>query len=88
MHEVSFSDPERCNSDIYANGELVCVLDSNKSNAETWVRSVAAESGQRVDWHYYGGRVVVLVLGDYSRARCAAEKLAPTLIGRVLRMEP
>jgi hypothetical protein len=78
----------RCNSDIYANGELVCVLDSNPLNAETWVRSVAEESGQRVDWHYYGGRVVVLVLGDYSRARCAAEKLAPTLIGRVLRMEP
>jgi hypothetical protein len=88
MHEISLPDPERCDQDIFSYGELVCVLDSNKSNAEAWVRSVAAESGQRVDWHYYGGRVIVLVLGDYSRARCAAEKLAPTLIGSILRMEP
>jgi hypothetical protein len=81
-------DPERCAPDIFSLGEPICVLDARSSSAEQWVQSVARESNQRVDWHYVGGRAVVRVLGDYSSARCAAERLAPTLDGRVLRFGP
>ena len=31
-------------------------------NLEPWVQRVAALSGQPVDWHYVGGRAVVLAL--------------------------
>ena len=77
--------PPPCASDIFKDGVGLCVLDARSHAAESWVQAVAAKSGQRVDWHYSGGRANVLVLGDHGAALAAARELAPTLDGRVLR---
>jgi hypothetical protein len=37
---------------------------------------VAKKSGQRVDWHYSGGRAHVLVLGDHAKALEVAKEMA------------
>lgn len=60
-------------------------LDAGSKNAEAWVREVAAQSGQRVDWHYSGGIAHVLVLGDHARALHAAKAMPPTEGVRVMR---
>lgn len=67
------------------NGVGLCVLDASMRAAEAWAQKVAARSGQRVDWHYSGGRANVLVLGDHAVALMAARELAPELDGTVLR---
>jgi hypothetical protein len=76
---------DKCDEDIFKNGHGVCVLDACMHRAETWVQAVAHESGQRVDWHYSGGRANVLYLGDYKRVAAAVEKLAPTLTDPMVR---
>lgn len=48
--------------------------------AEQWIQAVAKESGQRVDWHYSGGRVNVLYLGDHAKVVAAITKLTPDLL--------
>ncbi len=68
-----------CDPDIYAKGEGICVLDACMHRAEEWVQSVAKESGQRMDWHYVGGRAVVLFLGDREKVLAAIVKLEPDL---------
>jgi hypothetical protein len=76
---------ERCDDEVFKNGVSLASLDARSDPAEAWVKRVAAESGQRVDWHYSGGRVHVLVLGDYAAARATAERLLPELDGGLLR---
>jgi len=68
-----------CNANVFKNGHGICALDACMHRAETWVQAVAAESGQTVDWHYSGGRVNVLYLGDYAKVLAAVEKLEPSL---------
>lgn len=46
---------------------------------------MSLRSGQRVDWHYSGGRANVLVLGDHAVALKVACQLEGRLDGRVLR---
>ncbi len=75
-----------CDSEVFANGSSVCVLDARSNQAEAWVQSVAKESGQRVDWHYSGGRANVLFIGDRKLVLAAVEKLASTLDGTILRI--
>jgi hypothetical protein len=47
---------------------------------EPWVVKVREISGQRVDWHYFGGRAVVKFIGDADEVRRAIELEAPRLI--------
>lgn len=48
------------------------------SNAiERWVQRIAKTSGQRVDWHFAGGRVMVLALGDLDRTKAAIREHMP-----------
>jgi hypothetical protein len=75
---------ERCDREVFEQGSSVAVLDARKEDAEQWVQAVALVSGQRVDWHYSGGRVNVLYLGDHSKVLAAVLYLAPCLKGTVL----
>jgi hypothetical protein len=72
--------PPPCDPEVFRFGELMLITDTVPSNAmEQWVRKVAERSGQRVDWHFAGGRACVVALGDL-RAVCAAiEELKPEL---------
>ena len=65
--------------DVFKTGKGICVLDACMVRAEEWVQAVAMESGQRVDWHYSGGRANVLFIGDYDKVFAAVEKLKPLL---------
>lgn len=75
---------DRCDSEVFKTGQSLA-LDARSAAAEPWVRQVALESGQRVDWHYSGGVAHVLVLGDHAGALEVAKRLAPKLDGTVLR---
>lgn len=71
-------DPPPCARDIMERGEAVFITHSIPSNAmERWVRSIAERSFQRVDWHFVGGRAVVLAIGDLDLVREAIETLMP-----------
>ena len=55
----------KCTTDVYNNGKTVIVIgDGAAEDIEEWVKKVAEKSGQKVDWHYVGGRAVVKALGD------------------------
>lgn len=68
----------KCDSEVFERGQPLLLADTSDCRAvgfEPWAQAVAAESGQRVDWHYSGGIAQVLVLGDYAAARAAAQRL-------------
>jgi hypothetical protein len=70
--------PPACDREVFDKGEQVFLTDSIPSNAmERWVKAVAVLSGQRVDWHFGGGRARVLALGDLAAARTAIADLLP-----------
>ena len=76
--------PPPCDREVFDKGVGLCVIDARMHAAEAWVQSVATRSGQRVDWHYSGGRANVLVLGDHGKALDAVHALADTLDGTLL----
>ena len=60
--------PPPCDPEIRKDGTVVLTTDSVPSNAtERWVKKVAAQSGQRVDWSFVGGSIVVMALGDLDK---------------------
>lgn len=70
--------PKPCDPNIFKRGKRVFMTHTIPSNAmERWVQSVAAECGLPVDWHFAGGRAVVMALGDVTKVRAAIEKLLP-----------
>ena len=47
-----------------------------------WLAKAGEESGQHLDWHWIGGRVVIKWLGnDKNKAREAVERLKPAQAG-------
>lgn len=71
-------DPTPCAPDIFQNGHNVFMTHTIPSNAmERWVQKVAKLSGQPVDWHFCGGRAVVLALGDLDKVQEAITALKP-----------
>lgn len=60
-------------------GKSVFFFSAPTEVAELWVRCVAIESGQRVDWGFFCGRAAVSFLGDERRVRDAITKLRPAL---------
>lgn len=83
--------PNRCDPEIFQKGEPVVLLDARSNAAERWVQAVAAAAGARLDWHYSGGVVQVLHLGDSnsrSRVEMAITRLEGTLEGTVMRQLP
>ena len=70
--------PAPCDSEVFEKGESVFVTHTIPSNAmDGWVKKVAELSGQRVDWHFFGGRANVLALGDIDKVKAAIQKLMP-----------
>lgn len=71
-------DPKPCDQEIYTSGATVFITHLIPSNAmDQWVKSVAEESNQKVDWHFAGGRAVVKALGDLHKVRAAILELIP-----------
>lgn len=73
------SDFPPCDPEIFKKGEGICIFHAAAKIVEPWVKKVAAESGQRVDWHYSGGMVNMLFIGDYLKVREAIVRLQPEL---------
>ncbi len=75
-----------CDKDVFKNGK--CLLITNGIPAaviERWVRAIAADSGQKVDWHYAAGRAIILVLGDFEKARDSMTFLWPVHTAELLK---
>jgi hypothetical protein len=71
-------DPPPCDPEIFAKGIQVFVTDTlDSATMEGWVKQVAEYSGRPVDWHWYGGRAVVLALRDIGLVKKAIQTLMP-----------
>lgn len=57
-----------CERDVYKHGTVVGIIAAPSAVVEAVVREAASQSGQRMDWHYVGGRGVVKTLGDPKAA--------------------
>ena len=68
-----------CDKAIWKKGEHVFSIYDGGSSADIddWVKIIAKESGQRVDWHYFGGVAVVKVIGDCDKVREVIKKHIP-----------
>lgn len=63
---------DSCDTEVYEKGTVVFLTNTiGSARMEEWVKNIAQHSGQRVDWHYFGGRGVVKALGDLHRVRKA-----------------
>lgn len=72
------AQPPPCNPNIYRDGTPIFTTHTIRSfNIEPWVQKIAALSGQPVDWHFAGGRAIVLACGDVEKARAALVELLP-----------
>lgn len=76
-----------CDQEIFDKGETAGWIDACSYIAEQWVKHVAAESGQRVDWHYAGGRAVIRFIGDRAKVLAAMGALESEL-HKVVKKEP
>ena len=56
------SDPNKCDMDVYNNGQLVGIFDMPKERAEAYCKDMTEKTGHKHDWYYAGGRVVVKAL--------------------------
>jgi len=69
-----------CDKEIWEKGEHVfSIYDGMKcADIEDWVKNIIAkESGQRVDWYYFGGVAVVKVIGDCKKVCRVIKKHIP-----------
>ena len=67
---------EPCNKEISDNGIVVFTTNSVRSvRMEEWVKAIAYESGQPVDWKQSGGYMAILALGDLHKVRKAIIRL-------------
>lgn len=68
--------PPPCDAEVFQDGTVVLLTHGIRSNAmERWVKKLAEASGQRVDWHFAGGRAVVKALGDLPKVEAALSAL-------------
>jgi hypothetical protein len=74
--------PPPCDTVIFEQGEVAAVLVGPRATViEAFVQSVAQETQQAVDWHYYAGRAVVMTTGDRAKVRDYIETHAIRVIG-------
>jgi hypothetical protein len=70
--------PAPCDPAIWNEGHAVLVSHSVPSNAtERWVKKLAEQSEQPVDWSYMGGRIVVRALGDLDKVVETMREMKP-----------
>jgi len=66
------SSEHACDEEVYLKGEVVFITNTIASGKiEEWVKNLRQQSGQKVDWHWMGGRAVVRALGDIPAVRDA-----------------
>ena len=51
-----------CDQEVYEKGVSVCLVAIQKETAEIICQNIAAATGCKVDWHYFGGRVHIKAL--------------------------
>lgn len=73
-----------CDKEMFKHGKSVIVLSGWTRDIEPYVQSIASASGQRVDWHFSGGRANVLYLGDRSKVEAAIRENPPGVKIQVL----
>lgn len=67
---IKMNNLPNCNPDIYQNGIQVFMTNTISSERlEEWVKKIAQESNQPVDWHWAAGRAIILTTGDMERVR-------------------
>jgi hypothetical protein len=66
-----------CDPEVFKTGKSIIVLSGWTRDIEPWVQSIAAASGQPVDWHFSGGRANVLYLGDRAKVEQAIRDNPP-----------
>jgi hypothetical protein len=55
--------PRPCNKKIFKKGVAIAMLQGSSNAIEDWVQAVAVKAKAQVDWHYVGGKAIVLHLG-------------------------
>jgi hypothetical protein len=64
-----------CDEDIWREGNaLVTISEAPKALVEELCRRMSNPPDLRVDWHYCGGRPIILYIGSLDLARAALEK--------------
>jgi len=73
---------EKCNDDVYNNGEHVCWLAAaNADVIEAIVQYAAKRSGFPTDWHYVAGRGNVLTTGEPDVVRMFIQQFLTVQLG-------
>lgn len=55
-------DRDCCDYEVYSHGKVIGVFDMPKDEANQLVVKLSKKTGNRIDWHYVGGRVVMKML--------------------------
>lgn len=55
-------DKNCCDYEVYSHGKVIGVFDMPKDEANQLVVKLSKKTGNRIDWHYVGGRVVMKML--------------------------
>lgn len=77
------SKPPKCDHELWEHGDhVMTIADLPAVEIEKWVIKVREDSGQRVDWHFVGGRACVRFLGDEKKVRESIQKLLPEITSR------
>jgi hypothetical protein len=72
------NDLAPCDREVYAKGTLLFMTHSlGSAAAQAWVQKIADRSGQRVDWHYAAGRILIKALGDLDKVKTVIRELMP-----------
>ncbi len=63
-------DMGECDAEVYRNGELIGIVAGIGADyIESLIVCVRNNSGQRVDWHYAGGRAIVKAIGNIDAVK-------------------
>lgn len=61
-----------CDNDLFQNGTRLVRFSGPRSHTmDEWIKSIRAETGQRVDWHLAAGWAIVIASGDLECVRRA-----------------
>lgn len=63
------TSPKPCDPEIFSKGEGICILDAPSWPMEHWVQRLSEKSGEKLDWHYMGGRAILMHIGTVRSHR-------------------
>jgi hypothetical protein len=69
---------EQCNKNVFQYGTPVMVTHTiEPRELDIWVKKVAQESGQQVDWHYFSARAIIRAIGNIQIVDSVIQRLLP-----------